>query len=74
MPATSVKALIALARAKPGGVSCGTSGIGTSSHLSAELFKSMAGIDIVAVHYKGSNHMSLLAGEIAMAFPTAIMG
>lgn len=72
VPATNLKALIALARATPGGLTLGTSGIGSSSHLSAELFKSMARIDLVLVHYKGSSHVSLLAGEIALAFPTAV--
>ena len=72
VPATTLKALISLARAKPGGLTLGTSGIGSSSHLSAELFKSMAQIDLVLVHYKGSSHVSLLSGEIALAFPTAV--
>jgi tripartite-type tricarboxylate transporter receptor subunit TctC len=72
VPAANLKALIALAKARPGSLVGGTSGIGTSPHLSAELFKTMAGIDMVLVHYKGSSHISLLSGEIALAFPTAI--
>src|SRR5207244_4012647 len=46
VPAGSVKALIALAKAKPGSLVAGSSGVGTSPHLSAELFRIMAGIDL----------------------------
>ena len=72
VPATSVKALIALARSKPGTLVAGSAGIGTSPHLSLELFKSMAGIDMVIVHYKGSGQgmIALLSGENALAMPT----
>ena len=72
VPAASVKALIALARAKPGALIAGSAGIGTSPHLSLELFKSMAGIDMVIVHYKGSGlgMIALLSGENALAMPT----
>jgi tripartite-type tricarboxylate transporter receptor subunit TctC len=55
LPAKSVKELIALARAKPGALNYGTSGTGTSNHMAGELFKSMAGIDIVRVNYKGTD-------------------
>jgi tripartite-type tricarboxylate transporter receptor subunit TctC len=54
VPAKDVKELIALAKAKPGTLTFGSSGNGTSSHLSGELFKSMAGIDITHVPYKGT--------------------
>ncbi len=72
LPATNVKALIALAKAKPGTLVAGSAGVGTSPHLSAELFKTMAGIDFVIVHYKGSGQgmMSLLSGENALQMPT----
>jgi tripartite-type tricarboxylate transporter receptor subunit TctC len=72
VPAASVKALIALARSKPGTLVAGSAGIGTSPHLSLELFKSMAGIDMVIVHYKGSGQgmIALLSGENALAMPT----
>ncbi len=72
VPAASVKALIALAKARPGGVVAGSAGVGTSPHLSLELFKSMAGIDLVIVHYKGSGQgmIALLSGENALAMPT----
>jgi tripartite-type tricarboxylate transporter receptor subunit TctC len=72
VPATSVKALIALARARPGSLVAGSAGIGTSPHLSTELFKSMAGIELVIVHYKGSGPgmIALLSGETALAIPS----
>jgi tripartite-type tricarboxylate transporter receptor subunit TctC len=72
VPAASVKALIALARSKPGILVAGSAGIGTSPHLSLELFKSMAGVDMVIVHYKGSGQgmIALLSGENALAMPT----
>src|SRR5262249_47697786 len=54
VPAGSVKDLIALAKAKPGTLNYGSSGTGSGSHLAAELFKSLAGVDIVRVNYKGS--------------------
>jgi tripartite-type tricarboxylate transporter receptor subunit TctC len=74
VPATTVKQLIALARAKPGVLSAGTAGTGSSPHLSLELFKSMAKIDVVLVHYKGLGQgmVSLLSGEIALMTPTAL--
>lgn len=72
VPAASVTALIALARAKPGALVAGSAGVGTSPHLSLELFKSMAGIDLVIVHYKGSGlgMIALMSGENALAMPT----
>jgi tripartite-type tricarboxylate transporter receptor subunit TctC len=68
LPATSVRDLIALAKAKPGSLSFGSSGAGSSTHLSSELFKSMAGIDILHVPYKGSSQAitDLIAGRISM--------
>ncbi|MEI7569914.1 MAG: tripartite tricarboxylate transporter substrate-binding protein, partial [Alcaligenaceae bacterium] len=51
LPVNSVAELIALAKAKPGTINFASSGIGSSSHLAGELFKSMAGIDIVHVPY-----------------------
>jgi tripartite-type tricarboxylate transporter receptor subunit TctC len=70
MPISSVKDLIDYAKKNPGKVSYGSTGIGSSNHLSMELFKSMAGIDIVHVPYKGSAPMvnDLLGGHIDTAF------
>jgi tripartite-type tricarboxylate transporter receptor subunit TctC len=67
-PAKSVKELIALAKSQPGKINFGSSGIGASSHLAGELFKTQAGIDIVHVPYKGSGPVlqDLLAGNVQM--------
>ena len=71
VPATTVKELIALAKAKPGSINYGTSGVGAAPHLGTELFNSMAGIKMVHVPYKGSAQVitSLVGGsEIQVAF------
>jgi tripartite-type tricarboxylate transporter receptor subunit TctC len=69
LPAKTVQELIALAKEKPGELSYASSGNGTPLHLSGELFKSMAGIDIVHIPYKGAgpaltdllgNHVSIM--------------
>src|SRR5258706_5985996 len=72
VPAKTVAELIALARAKPGSLTFGSAGMGTNPHLSGELFKSLARIDMVHVPFKGSGQsiISLLAGEIAANFPS----
>jgi tripartite-type tricarboxylate transporter receptor subunit TctC len=68
--ATGVAELIAYARANPGKLSYGSQGIGTTSHLTAELFKSMAGIEAVHVPYRGSAPAlnGLLAGDVDFSF------
>lgn len=69
VPARSMQALAALARARPGGMNCSSSGSGGANHLACELFKSMAGVKIVHVPYKG-NAPALLAvatGEVDFA-------
>ena len=68
LPAKSVKDLIALARAKPGTINFGSSQQGSTAHLSAELFKSMAGIDITHVPYKGAAQalVGVISGEVQM--------
>lgn len=70
LPAKSVKELIALARARPGQLNFASSGVGTSHHLSGEMLKTVAGIDIVHVPYKGSQpaHIDLMSGQVAMMF------
>ncbi|HET6492756.1 MAG TPA: tripartite tricarboxylate transporter substrate binding protein [Burkholderiales bacterium] len=72
LPVRNVKELIAFAKAKPGQVIYGSSGNGTIVHLATELFKSMAGIDMVHVPFKGSPQSvtALLSGEVAVSFPT----
>ncbi len=76
-PVKNVQELIAYAKANPGKISFGSAGTGTSQHLSGELFKSMAKIDMVHIPYKGSGPAmtDLLGGRITMMFtdiPTAI--
>ena len=69
-PPTTVKELIALAKAKPGQINYATPGYGTSNHLAAELFKSMVGIDLVHVPYKGTAQAvtDVLGGHIPVMF------
>ena len=70
LPAKSVRELIALAKAKPGSLNFGSAGNGTSQHLSAELFKVLASVDMVHVPYKGTAPAlaDLLAGQVQLAF------
>ena len=70
--ATSVKELIALAKAKPGALNYGSGGSGTAPHLMAELFKSMAGVNIVRVAYRGVGFAitDLVAGQIQLVIAT----
>ncbi len=72
LPARSVRELIALAKSRPGELNFASGGVGSSNHLSGELFKFMAGIDIVHVPYKGGSGAvtDLLAGLISMYFAT----
>ena len=69
-PVNSVAELIALARAKPGTINFASSGAGTSIHLSGELFKSMAGVDMTHVPYKGSSPAltDLMGGQVQIMF------
>jgi len=68
VPATTLAELVALAKAQPGKLSFGTSGAGTSVHLTGELFKSLAKVDITHVPYKGGGPAlsDLIAGQIPM--------
>ena len=68
----SVKELIAVARAKPGQLNFATGGTGSSNHLAAELFKSMASVDLVRIPYKGSGPAmnDLVSGQVQIMFPT----
>ncbi len=67
-PAATVKDLIALARARPGTINFASSGTGSTAHLSAELLKALAGIDLVHVPYKGAGPAlaELIAGQVQM--------
>ena len=70
LQAKDVRELIALAKARPGTLNFGSSGNGSTNHLTGELLKSVAGIDIVHVPYKGAAPAmnDLVAGHIAMMF------
>ncbi len=70
VPANNLQELIALAKSKPGTLTFGSAGIGQSNHLSGEMFKAAAGIDIVHVPYKGSAAAmtDAMAGHITMMF------
>jgi tripartite-type tricarboxylate transporter receptor subunit TctC len=68
----SVADLIALAKAKPGGVLYATAGKGTATHVAGELFNMMAGVRLTAVHYRGGGELvkDLLSGEVKVTFST----
>jgi tripartite-type tricarboxylate transporter receptor subunit TctC len=70
LPATSLKEFIAMAKSKAGGWDYASSGVGTSPHLAAEMFKSMAGVDMVHVPYKGNAEAmnAFLGGHIKIYF------
>jgi tripartite-type tricarboxylate transporter receptor subunit TctC len=70
VPAKNVRELITLAKARPGQLNYASAGAGSSTHLSGELLKSMAGIDIVHVPYKGTGPAvtALLSGEVDLYF------
>jgi tripartite-type tricarboxylate transporter receptor subunit TctC len=70
LPVNSVKELIALAKQKPGALNYGSAGSGSPGHLSGELFKSMAGVEITHIPYKGSAPAvaNLIGGEIQLMF------
>jgi tripartite-type tricarboxylate transporter receptor subunit TctC len=78
VPARSVAELIALAKKQPGEINVGSAGIGTSPHLSLELFKHLAKINLVHVPYKGSGAAVIahLSGEISLQIPSlpTVMG
>jgi tripartite-type tricarboxylate transporter receptor subunit TctC len=72
LPVKSVRELIALARARPGELNYGSGSAGSTPHLAAELFRSMTGVQIVRVAYKGSGPalIALLGGELQFMFPS----
>jgi tripartite-type tricarboxylate transporter receptor subunit TctC len=73
IPVVSVKELITLARTRPGELNYASGGIGGQSHLAAELFRSMTGVNIVNVNYKGTGPAinALVAGEVQIMFCNA---
>ncbi len=72
LPAKNVEELIALAKKSPGKINYASTGSGSSGHLTMELLKSMAGIDLTHVPYKviGQATMDLLSGQVSLWFPT----
>src|SRR6185503_15997870 len=72
LPVKSVKELMVLARARPGQLNYGSSGVGASAHLAAELFRGMTKVDIVHIPYKGTRDLaiSLMSGNVELAFLT----
>jgi tripartite-type tricarboxylate transporter receptor subunit TctC len=77
VPVNSVQELIAFAKAKPAFLNYASSGIGTTSYLSAEIFKTMTGVDMVHVPYKGAGDSTaaVIAGQAHLIFssPNALM-
>ncbi len=83
LPARSVKDLVALAKARPGQVNYASGGNGTASHLAGELFKQVAGVDMVHIPYKGAGvaigdllggHVSIMFSSIGASAPHVIAG
>ena len=74
LPAKTLPEMIALAKAKPGTLSYGSAGIGSVNHVTMELFKVMAGVDILHVPYKGSSAAlaDVMGGQVSMMMDTVI--
>jgi tripartite-type tricarboxylate transporter receptor subunit TctC len=74
LPAKNVKELVALAKAKPGELTFGNGGNGSSNHLAMELFASMAGVKMSAIAYKGDvpAMTDAAAGQVMLALPTVL--
>ena len=69
VPANSIKEFIALAKKKPGQLVAGTAGPGSNGHMALELFRVMAGIDLIMAHYKGAGAatIDLLSGQVQIS-------
>lgn len=72
IPATSVMSLVDLAKSRPGRLNYANSGNGTSAHLAGELFKKMAGVDLVSIYYKGGGPalVDVISGQVQIYFST----
>ncbi len=70
LPVANVKQLVALAKAKPGALTYGSGGSGSTEHLAGEMFKSFAGVDMLHVPYKGGAQVltDVIGGHIALMF------
>jgi len=75
LPVKNVKELIALAKARPGQLQYSSAGVATFQHLSSEMFKSMAGVNILHVPYKGGGPatIDLIAGQVQMSIGSLIV-
>ena len=74
LPVKSVKELIALARAKPGVLDCGSAGRGSSTHMAFELFRALTGLKIIHIPYKGTGQALIdgIAGQVHMLFANVL--
>ena len=74
IPASNVAELIAYAKANPGKINFGSPGVGSTGHLAAELFKAMAGVDLVHVPYRGAAPAmtDLMAGHVQVVFDSMV--
>jgi tripartite-type tricarboxylate transporter receptor subunit TctC len=74
VPATTVLEFVAYAKANPGQINMASAGIGSGSHLAGELFKMIAGVNLVHVPYRGNGPAltDLLAGQVEVLFPTLV--
>jgi tripartite-type tricarboxylate transporter receptor subunit TctC len=74
LPAKSVQELIAYAKAHPGQINYASAGSGSSSHLAMELFKTMAGVNLVHIPYKGTGALltDLISGEVKLTIASAV--
>jgi tripartite-type tricarboxylate transporter receptor subunit TctC len=72
LPARNVRDLIAIAKARPGMLTVASAGNGTPPHLACELFKTLTGVDMVHVPYKGNGpaYVDLVAGQVSVMFPS----
>jgi tripartite-type tricarboxylate transporter receptor subunit TctC len=70
LPVNNLKEFIALARSKPGALDYASAGVGTSPHLAGEMFKTMAGVDLVHVPYKGNAEVTnaIIGGHVKVYF------
>lgn len=75
VPATTVKQLISLARSQPGKLTYGSGGSGSPPHLTAELFKTEAAVDLTHIPFKGSapSVLALVGGQIDLSFSTVVI-
>ena len=72
LPVNTVPEFIAYAKANPGKLSFASAGVGTASHMAGEMFKIMAGVDLVTVHYRGDGPamIDLMGGQVQVGFAT----